>query len=141
MNTVITEPVTSNTAILRRLIEEVFNKGHIDVADEILHPGYTYTSPRETMNGVEEFKGFVRVFRAAFPDLQLEVIDSIANSDSVCTRLTVTGTHLGDFFGLSATGNSIEGSAIVMSYFDSGKIIREWELIDDMALQEQLRAK
>ena len=51
---------------------------------------------------------------------------------------TITGTHEGEFMGIPPTRRKIRVHGIVMSRFEAGKIVDEWEVIDQLALLEQL---
>ncbi len=120
------------------LIEEVFNKGNLLVLDEVIHSDYRYQSPTESMEGVEDLKAFVQAFREAFPDLHIRVLSQIAEGESVCTRISMTGTHRGDFLGLPATSKSVQLQGVVISRLQNGLIIEEWELLDQLTLLQQL---
>src|SRR5262249_54909170 len=62
----------------------------------------------------EAFKQFAGGFYAAFPNLRHHFEDQVAEGDLVVSRLTVTGTHLGDFQGLPPTGNDVSFAAIAI---------------------------
>ncbi len=51
---------------------------------------------------------------------------------------TITGTHEGEFMGISPTRRKIRVHGIVMSRFEDGKIVEEWEVIDQLAFLQQL---
>lgn len=125
-------------ATIRRLIEDVFNRGHLQLADELLHPDYAYRSPVESMNGPAEFKAFVAAFRSAFPDLRLHIKDLLQEGEATCLSFSMTGTHRGDFFGVPATGKAVALNGMVMSRFKDGRIHQEWELLDNLSLFQQL---
>ena len=123
---------------IRLLIEEVFNKGNLSVLNELIHKDYHYQSPTESMNGVDDLRAFVQAFRSAFPDLHIYVDDQIAEGDKVSTRITMTGTHQGDFLGLPETGKRVHIQGIVLSRLRDGLILEEWELLDQLSLLQQL---
>lgn len=128
----------NNKETVRILIEDVFNKGRLSVLREIIHPNYSYKSPNESMVGIEDLSAFVVAFRTAFPDLLIQVDDQIAEREQVCTRITVTGTHCGDFLGAAATGNKVNLQGVVVSRLENGLIVEEWELLDQLTLLQQL---
>lgn len=123
---------------VRFLIENAFNQGDLSVLSDLIHPNYQYTSTTDSMNGLDELDAFIRSLRFAFPDIHLRIDDQFSEDLKVCTRITMTGTHHGDFLGIPATGNSVELQAVVISELSGGLIIREWELLDQMALMQQL---
>jgi predicted SnoaL-like aldol condensation-catalyzing enzyme len=77
-----------NKALARRVLEEMFNKGNLDLADEVFAPDYVDHDPAmpEDIRGPEGFKEYVSMFRTAFPDLHLEIEDQVAEGDKVVTR-------------------------------------------------------
>ena len=87
-----------NKALARRVLEEMFNAGNLDVADELLAPDYVDHDPTlpEDVHGPEGFKEYVATYRSAFPDLHIQIEDQIAEGDRVATRWTGTGTHNGE---------------------------------------------
>ena len=69
-----------NKALARRVLEEMFNKGNLDVADELLAPDYVDHDPAmpEDIHGPDGFKQYVSGYLSAFSDLHLEIEDQIA---------------------------------------------------------------
>jgi predicted ester cyclase len=98
-----------NKALARRVLEEMFNKGNLNLADEVFAPDYVDHDPAmpEDIRGPEGFKEYVSIFRTAFPDIHLEIEDQVAEGDKVVTRWTGTGTHEGDLMGIAPTGNKV----------------------------------
>lgn len=123
---------------VRLLIEEVFNKGNLSVLGEVMHEAYHYQSPTESMDGIEDFRAFVKAFRSSFPDLHICIEDQIAEDNKVSTRIKITGTHLGDFLEFPKTGNKVYIQGVVLSRLQDGLIIEEWELLDQFTLLKQL---
>src|SRR4028118_1849686 len=64
-----------NKALARRVLEEMFNKGNLDAADELLAPDYVDHDPAmpEDVHGPEGFKEYVGAYRSAFSALHLEI--------------------------------------------------------------------
>ena len=129
---------TNNKKTIRLLIEEVFNKGNLTVLEEIVQRDYIYRSPSESMNGIDDLKAFVAAIRSAFPNLNLKIDDQLAEENKVCTRVTMTGSHQGDFLGLPATGKRVELQGVIISRLEDGLIAEEWELLDQLTLLQQL---
>ena len=128
----------SNGEVIRILVEEVANKGNLSLLDEIIHGDYVFRSPREELHGAEELKDYFAMLRTAFPDLNLRIDDLIVEGAIAAYRLTIRGTHQGDFTGVAATGKQVKVSGMVVSRFDEGKIIEEWEILDELSMLQQL---
>jgi steroid delta-isomerase-like uncharacterized protein len=130
-----------NKAIVRRVYEEVINKGNLNVADETLTSDYVYRSPGSPeFRGPDGFKQLITMYRTAFPDLHLDVDDLIAEGDTVVSRWTGRGTHQGELMGIPPTGKQVTVTGVVISRFSGGKAAEDWELIDTLGMLQQLGA-
>jgi predicted ester cyclase len=129
-----------NKALARRVLEEMFNKGNLDVADELLAPNYVDHDPAmpEDIHGPEGFKQYVSGYRSAFSDLHLKFEDQIAEGDKVVTRWTGTGTHDGELSGIAPTGNRVTLPGMEIVRISGGKLVEGWEGYDTMNLMRQL---
>ena len=129
-----------NKALARRVLEEMFNKGNLDLADEVFAPDYVDHDPAmpEDIRGPEGFKEYVSMFRTAFPDIHIEIEDQVAEGDKVVTRWTGTGTHEGDLMGIAPTGNKVTLPGMEIVRISGGKLAEGWEGYDSMVLMEQL---
>ncbi len=63
------------------------------------------------------------LIRAAFPDLQTTIEHQIAEGDTVATRATLRGTHLGPFMGVLPTSQQLTWSVLLMDKITDGKIV------------------
>ncbi len=129
-----------NKAISRRVGEEIFNGGDLDLADELYAPDYVLHDPSlpEDLHGPEGLKRYVAMTRAAFPDARVTVEDQVAEGDKVVDRWTARGTHTGEFMGIPPTGRRIEVSGVTISRFAGGKIAEDWYQGDDLGMMRQL---
>src|ERR671917_938685 len=128
-----------NKAIFRHYIEEVFNQGNLEVADEIFDRYVSHQPDGSTFErGPEDVKRFVGEFRSAFPDLHLSIEDQIADGDKVVIRATFRGTHQREFRGMAPTGEevAIEGMA-VFRFSSEGKVVESWDSYDQLSLMRQ----
>ena len=131
-----------NKAILRRVTDEVFTQGNLDVVDELFAPSYVLHDPGVPggeLRSTESFKQqWVSMFRTAFPDLQPSVEDQVAEGDKVVTRYTGRGTHQGELMGIPPTGNEVVVSGTIMSPVSDGRIEEEWNNFDALGMMQQL---
>ena len=135
--------IEENKALARREVEEIFSEGKLDVADEIYTSDfvdYDLVLP-QTMNGPEEMKEYVRMYRSAFPDLRVILEEQVAEGNKVVNRWTARGTHQGEYMGISSTGKEVEFAGMHVSRIDEeGKIAENWEVYDLMGLMRQIGA-
>jgi steroid delta-isomerase-like uncharacterized protein len=125
--------------IFRRLYDEVFNQGILAAVDELVAEDVIEHAPGPDQGpGREGFKHFVRSFRRAFPDLRITVEDLIAEGDRAVARITIRGTHQGDFMGAAPTGRAICITETNILRFQEGKIVEHWGNGDDLGLLQQL---
>src|SRR5262245_29113090 len=117
-----TSQTDHNKAAVRRYFEDVYN-GHNDglIHDlfhsefqEYLHPGA----------GPQLAQHVVDYERSVFPDIHFTVEDMTAEGDDVVVRLTIRGTHQGEFQGIAPTGKKVEFTGIQLMRFKDGKIVR-----------------
>jgi len=129
---------------MRRVLEEAFGQGKLEVIDEVVDPGFVCYDPNsETgeIRGADRIKDEIAYFRQAVPDLTYAVEDQVVEGDKVVSRYTVSGTHQGEFFGVAGTGNRIEMTGINIDRFDeSGKLVEEWPEYDLLGAMKQLGA-
>jgi predicted ester cyclase len=64
----------------------------------------------------------------------------IAEGSTVVARLTYTGTHQGELFGIPVTGKGVTYSGVAIFLIVDGKIKDGWVLGDAMGLKRQLEA-
>ncbi len=132
-----------NKALVRRSIDEMFNKGNLGVADELTAPDYVEhdaSNPGDWGRGPDLAKQGATIFRTAFPDLHIAIDDMVAEGDRVAFRWTAHGTHKGAFFGISATGKQVTFTGISISRIADGKVQEGWAVWDTMGLLRQLGA-
>lgn len=127
----------SNKDIVHRMFDEVINKGHIDLVDELFDPEFQTITPQGTMDR-EGFKDYVRGWLTGFSDAHCEVYDLIAEGDKVAWGVRATGTHDGEFLGIPATGNPIDFDSLNIGEFRDGRAYRHKVLMDIPTLMAQL---
>ncbi len=131
--------VEENKAMYRRYIEEVWNKGNLAVLDEIFAPNYVIHEPLPTgLPQIEALKQRVTMIRTAFPDHQFTIEDMVAEGDKVVARLTIRGTHKGEFMGIAPTGKQLTVREIEFVRFEGGKLAELWPLVDNLGMMQQL---
>jgi len=121
-----------NKAIVMRAWEEGFNQGNLDVIDEVFDESYIERTPYSVIEqgGPKRVKQAFKWMRSVFGDLHFEVEQMVAEGDFVVSRAMATGTHVGEFMGVSATGRPIR--------FANGKIVEDWSIVDTYAILRQI---
>jgi predicted ester cyclase len=118
----------ANKAIVRRLADEVFNGGHLEVIDELYAPELAGAARR-----------WIAPFRASFPDVRMELVELIGESAKVVGRFTCSATHLGEWLGQAPTGRRFERvDEVWILRFRDGRIVHVWSLEDTLDRLRQL---
>jgi steroid delta-isomerase-like uncharacterized protein len=130
----------NNKVVVRRLLDEVWNKGNLSLVDELFTPNFEFhdASTPDLGRGPESEKKRVTLYRNAFPDLRLTIEDMIAEGETVVTRWSCRGTHKGDLSGIAPTGKQITISGITVGRFANGKIAQGYANWDALGLMQQL---
>jgi steroid delta-isomerase-like uncharacterized protein len=129
-----------NKAIVRRLFEELWNKGNLSLADQLFAPNYEHhdASTLDFGRGPESEKKRATLYRTAFPDIQLTMEEVIAEGEIVMTRWSCRGTHKGDLSGIAPTGKQINISGVTIARLANGKMAESWVNWDALGLMQQL---
>ncbi len=90
--------------------------------------------------GKVEVEGFYRGIFAAFDSPQLIFNETLESGDSVTIRFTMTGTHVGEFMGVPATGRKIALPGITILRFEGDTVVERWSSADMLGLLVQLGA-
>lgn len=130
----------ANVTLVQRYVDEVINQGNYAVISEIYADDYENhtTAIVGTVTGREGVRETVEQWRTAFPDVHATVDDAIASGDRVVTRVTVTGSHEGEWRGFAPTGHSIDLRIISIFRIQDGLIRERWENADMLSLLQQL---
>jgi steroid delta-isomerase-like uncharacterized protein len=133
--------IESNKALIQRHYD-AFNAGDLT--------GFAATMAEDSVNhaAIPQAQGrrgahsIATKLRHAFPDMRMTVDDTVAESDRVVCRVTVTGTHEGplDFvkMQLPATGKRFRTTHIHVFRVTNGEITERWAERDDVGMLQQL---
>ena len=129
-------------ALIHRWFDEVWNQGREETIDELFGDGVAYGLGESdvTINGPEEFKVFFHTMRSTFPDLRINIEDSVAEAGKCAVRVVLEGTHSGPGFGVSPTGRRIRVAGIVIIHAAGGKLTAGWNTWDQLGLLRQIGA-
>lgn len=130
-----------NKAIVQRWVTEILDQGNLVGLER-------YVGSASVDHGVlpgmaadrEGTRQLLRVYRQAFPDMRVHVDDMIAEGDQVVSRLTMTGTHQGEFLGLVPTGRQVTVTMIDWHRLVEGRQVEHWSQVDLHGLLQQLGA-
>lgn len=117
-------PENENKELVRRYYEDVVSTGAVEEVERFVSPDYVevHGNARHAM-GIEGAKEHIRGVRRTYPDLRLTVEQQIAEGEWVVTRVTMRGTHRGEWQGIAPTGRPVEVTAVNIDRVIGGRIV------------------
>jgi len=127
-----------NKALMLNALED-WNRGSNKFFMENSVPDYAYypSGSSKPMSREELDAGFLALCKA-FPDLRYTFEELVAKGDKLTTRFSFTGTHMGEYMGIPATGNKIEVTGLSISLIKDGKFVEDREQTDTLGMMTQL---
>lgn len=125
-----------NKRIAIAVFPAAWNHGDFSPAEKYVHPDIV--DHFDNSRGIEAVKGVIKTFRSAFPDLQLTVINEIAEGDKVVHHWTMTATHKGEFMGIPPSGKKLTWTGITIVRIAGDKIVERWANVDVLSILQQL---
>lgn len=116
----------SRRAALRWI--ELLNAGRFDelaeaaAADLVLH----HAPDQAPVAGLDNVAAIFAMYHGAFPDMHIEVLDSVADGDTVMLRNFNTGTHRGELYGIAPSGRAVRYAEVSTYRVRGGKIVEKW---------------
>jgi predicted ester cyclase len=134
--------IEQNKALVRRMVEEVFNQGNVSQADEFMAPDFVEREelPPGIPRDRDGVKQLTTMLRSAFPDFKATIDDIVAEGDRVVIRQTWSGSHKGEFMGIPPTGRRVSFGVIDILRIVDGKCVEHWGQMDSMGLMQQIGA-
>jgi predicted ester cyclase len=124
---------------LRRILDEAFSQGKVEVLDELMTPDFVnHNAPPGMDTGIAGVKQVIKAERTGFPDLKIELIRDFEQGDFVIQQVRATGTHLGMAFGTEPTGRKVSWNEIHIARVRDGRVSEHWACNDLHALMIQI---
>jgi len=130
----------TNKAIVRRLIEQVWNKRRVDLIEEFYsEDAVLHIAGMSSKSGLEGIRDTVDMILRAYPDLHLVIDEEIAEGAKVVNRWTVTGVHPFDVDGIPAMSKPVHQSGMAILNFSNARVTEFWFLFDNLGWMRPLR--
>ncbi len=130
-----------NKNIIRRVVDDLWNQGKLDILDEVYHPDYCHIDPANPLvTDLDSLRTYVEVLRTSFPDMHVDVDEMIAEGDAIAKMWKMQGTFTADFMGIPATNKPVSQSGITVYRMMGGKIKECVWGYDNFGLMQQLGA-
>jgi steroid delta-isomerase-like uncharacterized protein len=127
---------TVTVAVVKRFYEQGVNQRRWDVVSELLAPDFRHNGQ---VLGVAGQRRNLEILYAAFPDVRVEILETVAQGDRVVTRMNWTGIQQGAFMGVPARGKRVQWTAISIIHVSGGKIAEARVIEDELGLLRQIQ--
>jgi steroid delta-isomerase-like uncharacterized protein len=129
----------TNKAIILRMVEQVWNKGRVDLVEEFFTEDCVHhIAGQPTQAGTDFVRQGVTGSRAGLPDFRLTVDELLGEGDRLAARWTTTGTHEGNYVGIPPTGKKVSHGGTTFYRLENGRIVELWFLADMLGVMQQL---
>ena len=116
-----------HAALVSRVVETIWNRGELDVADALFTPDYVHHGGLipDLVQGPEAIKVAVALYRAAFPGLHVTVRDVRLEGETVVLQWSADGGRSGGSPGAPPPpGRQLTG--VTRSRLAGGQIAESW---------------
>lgn len=128
----------SAKAIAEEYTNTVWNEKDMSVINRLMHEDLLIHSSLGDFRGPAAMKEIVAAWLHGFPNLSVQLNQTIAEKDLVVIQWSAQGIHQGNFKHHSPTGKSVSYSGVTIYNIQEGKIIEYWAYLDLHSLLSQL---
>lgn len=133
------QQVTDNITMYSSVWDDVINKGELDkINNAHFDENITLISSPENVVGIDNFKAYYSNFVTGFSEHTFTIVDIFGQGDKLLKHWHFTGKHTGEFFGIPATGKSVDIEGTTLVKMKDGKIAQEQDFMDNMVFFQQL---
>ena len=119
--------------------DDIINKQEIDkINDTNFATNITLVSSPENIVGIDGFKAYYQNFITGFSNVEFTIVNLFGQGDNIVKHWNYKGTHSGEFFGMPATGKSVNIDGITLVKMKDGKIAQEKDFMDSILYMQQL---
>jgi steroid delta-isomerase-like uncharacterized protein len=128
-------------ALVRRHIEEGFNRGDWTVCETTLADDYTarYGAEGKSNVGRDHYVMVCKMLRKSFPDVAITIEDLVVEDDKIVNRYVERGTLTGrSFLGIEPAGQRYEKPGTTVYRVADGRLAESWGVEDTLGWFRQL---
>jgi len=120
-----------NKQVLKRLVEEGYNKRQVDVVDELFDSTYVEHTNGIVANGSEVVRQTIIYLTQESPSFKMVIDGMVAEGDKIAMRWIYSGTN-------KKYNKHVIINGIYICRFDKGKIVEGWQVFDNLTRYKQL---
>jgi steroid delta-isomerase-like uncharacterized protein len=126
-----------NIKFYSKVWDEVINEGQVSVLDTAYAPNIVLHTVPE-IKGVANAKAYYANYVTGFSNREFIVKETFAQGNKLTKYWIFKGKHTGDFFGIPATGKTINVEGCTIATIVNGKITEERDFFDNLEFLRQL---
>jgi len=131
--------VENNIKMYSNVWNEVINNGKLDqINDTNFDKDITLVYSPENIVGIENFKDYYSNFVTGFSDIKFTMKNVFGQDDNIVKHWHFKGKHTGEFFGIPASGRTVDVEGTTLVKMKDGKIAQEQDFMDNLAFYQQL---
>ena len=129
--------IEDNKTLAERLYA-LLNEGNIEAVGDLVAQDYVENNPLPGQGTGRDgvIDRFSMIDTGLAPRFTVE--DVVAEGDRVAVRWTNTGTHVGEFAGMPATGKPFTISGMDFYRVADGVLCEHWDVVDQLSMLGQL---
>ena len=118
---------------------DAWNTGNVENLERIVSSDFEFrmTPQFQALVGLDSLKAEIGLYRTAYPDFHIEVIETVYSDNAATIRWKITGTHSGPGW-LPPTGKQIDAMGMSLIHFEEGKMKDEWVAGNNLLWFQQL---
>jgi predicted ester cyclase len=117
-----------NKKLVRQLVEEAVGNHNLEILERVAAGPF-----------VEIARRWVAPFQGAFPDFTMEIVELIAEGETVVGHFKCSGTHEGEWLGVPATGRRFEQvDEVYIFKVRDGRLVSALGVEDNLSRLRQL---
>ena len=119
--------------------DEIINNGNLELFNESNFTNdVTLLMSPENVVGIDNVKDFYNNYLTGFSNIKFTIVDVFGQNDKIVKHWNFKGIHSGDFFGISATGKTVNIDGVTLVKMKNGKIAQEQDFMDNVVFMKQL---
>lgn len=131
--------VENNIKMYSNVWNEVINNGKLDqINDTNFDKDITLVYSPENIVGIQNFKDYYKNFVTGFSDIKFTMKNVFGQDDNIVKHWHFKGKHTGEFFGIPASGRTVDVEGTTLVKMKDGKIAQEQDFMDNLAFYQQL---
>ena len=133
------DPVEANIKMYSHVWDEIINKGKLEMFNDsnFTKEVVMHASPSDIV-GIDSARAYYANYLTGFSNIKFTIKDIFGQGDKLVKHWNFTGTHTGVFFGIPATGKTLNIDGTTLVRMSGGKIAEERDFMDNLDMMTQL---